>query len=114
MFFRNAAGKTSMAAIAGKESSGGLIGIKNIPVEYTGIKFKMSPGDAIIIYTDCLYESKDVNGVEFGTDRIKTAFEHASGRSAQEKLNQVLGEFREYTEGAEIKDDLTMIVIVKK
>ncbi len=114
MFFRNAAGKTSMAALAGKESSGGLIGIKNIPVEYTGIKFKMSPGDAIIIYTDCLYESKDVNGVEFGTDRIKTAFEHASGHSAQEKLNQVLGEFREYTEGAEIKDDLTMIVIVKK
>ena len=114
MFFRNAAGKTSMAALPGKESSGGLIGIKNLPVEYTGIKFKMSPGDAIVIYTDCLYESKDVNGVEFGTERIKTAFEHATGHSAQEKLNQILGEFKEYTEGAEIKDDLTVIVIVKK
>lgn len=114
MFFRNSAGKASMATISGKEASGGLIGIKNLPVEYTGIKFKMSPGDALIIYTDCLYESKDVNGVEFGTDRIKTAFEHATGHTAQEKLNQVLGEFKEYTEGAEIKDDLTMIVIQKK
>ena len=116
MFFRNAAGKASMAAIAGKEkeASGGLIGIKNLPVEYTGIKFKMSPGDAILIYTDCLYETKDERGVEFGTDRIKLAFEHATGHTAQEKLNQVLGEFKEFVEGAEVKDDLTMIVIQKK
>ena len=116
MFFRNAAGKASMAAIAGKEkeASGGLIGIKNLPVEYTGIKFKMSPGDAILIYTDCLYETKDERGVEFGTDRIKQAFEHATGHTAQEKLNQVLGEFKEFVEGAEVKDDLTMIVIQKK
>ena len=116
MFFRNSSGKVSMAAIAGKEkeASGGLVGIKNLPVEYTGIKFKMSPGDAILIYTDCLYETKDVNGIEFGTDRIPQAFEHAAGHSAQEKLNQVLGEFKEFAEGSEIKDDLTMIVIQKR
>ena len=114
MFYRNSNGKASMAALAGKEASGGLVGIKNLPVEYTGIKFKMSPGDAILIYTDCLYETKDSNGIEFGSDRIRQAFEHATGKTAQEKLNQVLGEFHEYVEGAEVKDDLTIIVIQKK
>lgn len=114
MFYRNTAGKVSMANLGGKDVSGGLVGIKNLPVEYTGIKFKMSPGDCIIIYTDCLYEAKDSRGIEFGTDRIKTAFEHAVGKTAQEKLDQVLAEFKDYTEGVPLKDDLTMIVIQKK
>jgi len=114
MFYRSASGKVSMANLGGKEVSGGLVGIKNLPVEYTGIKFKMSPGDSIVIYTDCLYESKDVKGQEFGTDRIKSAFEHAVGKSAQEKLDQILAEFNEHTEGVPLKDDLTMIVIQRK
>ncbi len=114
LLFRNAAGKVIQAAVAGSSASGSLVGMRYIPVEYKTMRFNMKKGDSLLLYTDCLQESRNLTGEEYSTERIMKAFEKSTGPSAQQKLETVLNDFNQYTKDVPLKDDLTMIVIVKK
>ena len=71
----------------------------------------MQKGDCLILYTDCLNESVNKNGEAFGEERIIQAFEDSGIGSAKSKLDYILSRFYKFTEGTEIKDDLTVIVL---
>ena len=96
-----------------KETSekNGIIGFGDIKQEFRAVKFKMQKGDSIILYTDCLNESVNKNGEQFTEERIAAALEDAGIGSAKSKLDYVLNRFYKFTEGSEIKDDLTVIVL---
>ena len=89
----------------------GIIGFGDIKQDFKSLKFKMQKGDSIILYTDCLNESVDKDGEQFTEERIAQAFEDAGIGSAKSKLDYVLNRFSKFTEGTEIKDDLTVIVL---
>ena len=114
-FFRSGAtGRTVPIEIAGKDDgSGGLIGIPMLEPTYSAIGFSMKSGDSVVLYTDCLSESKNRAGKEFGYDGITGAFSKSSG-SAGEQLDFILSEFSKFTSGVPANDDLTIIVIRKK
>jgi len=116
LFYRMKSGKTIPVEIAGKGShgEGGIIGIPGLEPEFSTIVFSMKSGDSLILYTDCLNESRSIEGNEFGTEGIRKAFSEANGNTAAKKIDAVLEKFRAFTEGTEIKDDLTVIVIQKK
>ena len=63
------------------------------------------------MYTDCLNESINKDGEQFTEERIAQAFEDAGIGSAKSKLDYVLSRFNKFTEGTNIKDDLTVIVL---
>ena len=89
----------------------GIIGFGGMKQDFKAIKFSMQKGDSIILYTDCLNESVNRAGEQFSEERIAAAFEDAGIGSAKSKLDYVMNRFYKFTEGTEIKDDLTVIVL---
>lgn len=60
--------------ILGEEDSsfrGHFLGIPDLPVEFGIVQKKLEPGDTIILYTDCLTESRNLAGDELGQDLLK-------------------------------------------
>ena len=113
-FFRaGGSGKTVPIEVNGKESGGGVIGIPMLGGDYSAIGFSMKSGDSIVLYTDCLSESRDKEGNEYGYSRIPRAFSMAKG-SAKNQLDFLLSDFNEFRSGVAANDDLTVIVLQKK
>ncbi|WP_294427857.1 SpoIIE family protein phosphatase [uncultured Treponema sp.] len=113
-FFRSgSSGKTVPIEVDGKSGSGGLIGIPMLEPEYSAIGFSVKSGDSILLYTDCLSESRNKNGEEYGYEGITKAFAKADG-NAHQKLDSLLEDFKAFTDGVPANDDLTVIVLQKK
>ncbi|MCR4790574.1 MAG: SpoIIE family protein phosphatase [Treponemataceae bacterium] len=113
MLCRSKSGKV-MPALIGKDSSGGsLVGIADLPAEYSGINFNVKSGDSLMLYTDCLYESRNEAGQEFGAENVARIFEKVGNGSASEQLENLLNSFKEYTGSVPLNDDLTILVLKK-
>lgn len=95
-------------------ASNAIVGVSGLDVDFKVIGFTMQPGDALIMYTDCLSESRNKNGEEFTQQGVSDAFAASGDGSAQSKLDKVLGIFNDFTEGVPLNDDLTAIVLQKK
>lgn len=111
MFWRSPKGTVVPAAVAGQSPQGSIVGIPGLPTDFSSIAFPMKEGDALLCYTDCLPESRNKAGEEFGEDRIKEAFASAGTGDAQTKLNTLLASLANFTAGVPLKDDLTIIVL---
>ena len=98
-----------------KEGQGmnSVVGLLDIN-EFHALKFNMRAGDALILYTDCLSESRNKDGAEFGQDGVSKAFAEVKGESAQEKLDEVLKTFKSFIGKTPVNDDLSIIVLQKK
>lgn len=102
---------TSDENVAG---SGALVGIPGMDLDVRALQVEGISGDAFIMYTDCLYESRNAAGEEFGQDAVQKVFAASGNGSAEDKLNYVLNAFKNYTSGIDLKDDLTVIILQKK
>ena len=108
-----ATGRVTKAALNAEGGDGSLIGIRELPASFTGINFSMKSGDSVLIYTDCLYESRNSEGEEFGAERVADIFAQAGSGNAQDQLSRVIRQFRAYTGDVPLNDDLTVIVLKK-
>lgn len=108
-----ASGRVSPALINGEASGGGLVGIQYLPPDFTGINFNVKPGDSLMLYTDCLYESRNSDGQELGAEGVQKLFANVGNGSAKQQLDKVLEQFNEFTKGVALNDDLTMIILKK-
>lgn len=104
-------GKTYPVELKGGAGNSGIIGYSETTKEFKAVGFTMQKGDALILYTDCLNESKNAEGQEFGEDRIAKAFADSGIGTARNKMDYVLDRFEKFTENKELKDDLTVIVL---
>ncbi len=78
---------------------------------YASRKIDFLPGDLLFLYTDGITEAANVNKHELGTERI-TEFLLSRKDLPVEMLSQQLEEFvREYTRGASMTDDSTVIFL---
>lgn len=93
---------------------GAVIGIPGMDLDVHSIQFEMKSGDALIMYTDCLSESKNTDGEEYGQERVSKVFSDSGNGSARDKLEYILRDYEEFTSGTEVKDDLTVIILQKK
>ncbi|HPJ35952.1 MAG TPA: SpoIIE family protein phosphatase [Spirochaetota bacterium] len=89
---------------------GSPIGIFSRETKYCSVRFNVSSGDAILLYTDGLLESRDGNGTSFGREGIAGAFSETAGMNAGDALEHIMKKLREYTGGRPASDDLTVIV----
>ncbi|MGP1587699.1 MAG: SpoIIE family protein phosphatase [Treponemataceae bacterium] len=106
-------GKVTPCALPGEDAGGSLIGIRELPASFTGINFSVKPGDSLMIYTDCLYESRNKEGIEFGAENVAEIFSKVGNGTAQDQLARVIKQFMNYTDGVPLNDDLTVIVLKK-
>ena len=85
-----------------------------------GITYKDSPlkwlkaGDMIVLVTDGFYEWQNRGSEEFGLQRLKDTIREARDCSAGEVIARLYSAVKNFSEGTEQKDDLTVVVIKRK
>ncbi len=78
------------------------------------LKFSVSRGDILLLYTDCLIESVNASGEGFGMERLMAALDETPSSSARELLDHVLRSFLSFIDVKRIRDDLSVIVARRK
>jgi serine phosphatase RsbU (regulator of sigma subunit) len=74
----------------------------------------LEPGDEVVMYTDGVTEAYNPQlKVEYKIDRLSAALS-AAPHKADELLSFVEADLNDFTEGAPLQDDVTLLVIVKE
>lgn len=91
-------------------ASGGIaLGVVN-DIRLDNVQVSMSPGDALVFYTDGVTEAMDMQFEEFGLSRLKDAIARREDDSAQAFVDSIVRAVNTHSGEASRWDDLTMIV----
>lgn len=71
----------------------------------------LEKGDALLLYTDGMFEATDAKGREFGVERLKKAFLALRDRPAAEIVRALIERVKEFTRGRPPEDDRTAVVV---
>jgi len=71
----------------------------------------LSPGDAIVLYTDGLTEAENATGEEFGIERLATLLRRTSALPAEQILQNILRAAVDFHQGLGFADDVTILVV---
>jgi sigma-B regulation protein RsbU (phosphoserine phosphatase) len=80
-------------------------------VAYRETQLELSPGDRVVLYTDGIVEAMNEQEEMFGFDRLLEMVQSSKSGTAEDLLNEVVTEVRDFTGGALQHDDLTVIVV---
>lgn len=112
LLYRRATGEVETV-----ETPGLAAGIDEGPVFKRTVKdhrFRMEPGDILLLYTDGIIECEDSRGDEYGLERLSSVLVENSGRSAQELIDAIMADVADFSQGATQTDDITLIAIEKR
>lgn len=90
----------------------GMIGVKDLEVKFQVIKTKMKPGDVLVLYTDGISETENINGEPFGKERIMDVLNRKEG-SAQEIVDAIMNDLRDFAGFEKLDDDITVLILKK-
>ncbi|MGL4368539.1 MAG: PP2C family protein-serine/threonine phosphatase, partial [Spirochaetota bacterium] len=91
---------------------GSFLGVAEMENDFTMIAFKMAPGDAVLLYSSCLYSSVNSAGEPFGMLRIEESFSKSPGdKSARDMVDSIIKDFFAFTGSERLQDDLTAVLI---
>ncbi len=90
---------------------GSFIGIDGLPEDFKVVEETLEKDSYILLFTDCLIESRNLMGFEMGERTLSEVFSKATGKTAKSVLSYILEAFSCFTEGIPLKDDLTVIVL---
>ncbi|MFH1943445.1 MAG: SpoIIE family protein phosphatase [bacterium] len=68
-------------------------------------------GDRIVMFTDGITEAFNQKDEEFGEERVKSLVQECPDLSAQELMDKIVDEVRNFSKGAPQADDITMVVV---
>jgi sigma-B regulation protein RsbU (phosphoserine phosphatase) len=71
----------------------------------------LQPGDTLAIYTDGVVEAENVDGQEFGDDRMLAAIRAVPTGTAQQVVQQLMAEIELFVGTAPQHDDITCMVV---
>ena len=78
---------------------------------YRSAEVQLSPGDVLLLYTDGIVEAINPAGTEqFGYNRLLEIVQQGEGLSANELIHNVRQALSDFTQGALLADDITLIV----
>ncbi len=80
---------------------------------YKSHKFSIDTGDTLLLFTDCILETRDENRLSYGDERLIKSLEDAPDGSAQNILDFILNRFYSSVEKKDINDDFTVIIAKK-
>lgn len=87
-----------------------LCALENFP--YETARTRMMPGESLVLVSDGVPEAMNRAGELFGRARVgQILAAMPSGLSAQEQVNAVSAEVRGFSAGAEMADDVTVLVV---
>jgi sigma-B regulation protein RsbU (phosphoserine phosphatase) len=71
----------------------------------------LAAGDALLIGTDGIWETRNANSKKFGKERISKVFRSHHHLSSEGILQAILGALEEFRGEAQQEDDITLMVI---
>jgi sigma-B regulation protein RsbU (phosphoserine phosphatase) len=74
-------------------------------------EFQMEPGDCLLLYTDGVNEAEDMEGDQFGLDRLESCFRAAAVLGPAAVLEQVQAAVKQHVQDCPQSDDITLIAI---
>jgi sigma-B regulation protein RsbU (phosphoserine phosphatase) len=83
-------------------------------VTYDEWSMILDPGDILVFQSDGLSEAPDPDGKLFGIGRLRTLIEQHAKRPAGEIADLLLAAVQDFTQGAAITDDRTLVVMKVK
>ena len=95
-------------------TSGGLVAGAFEHAAYEQETVQMKPNDLLFLYTDGLSEALNVDGEEFGANRIMDTLKAIATLSADQIRDVVARRVKEWCAGMSLYDDLTFVVMKVK
>jgi sigma-B regulation protein RsbU (phosphoserine phosphatase) len=81
---------------------------------WSALRFTLGPGDALLLYTDCLEEARNSEGEQFGRARLLDSLSRAPVDSAAEALASIVSDVESFSQKPLFEDDLTAIFVLRK
>jgi sigma-B regulation protein RsbU (phosphoserine phosphatase) len=95
-------------------TSGGLIAGAFEHAAYEQETVQMKPNDLLFLYTDGLSEALNMEGEEFGANRIRETLKSIASLSADQIRDVVVRRVKDWCAGMSLYDDLTFVVMKVK
>lgn len=96
-------------------NKGSFLGVADFNLPFDAVELPMKSNDLIILYTDCLTETKNGDGEEFGEERvIEIVRNMKTSASSGEILKEIIGSLNRFTKNDPLRDDLTILIVRKK
>ena len=80
-------------------------------VVYTQGQASMSPGDALLLYSDGVSEAMDLHQQEFGEERLEEAWARYGTLRADVCIEKLMAEVEAFRSAAPQSDDITLVVL---
>lgn len=77
---------------------------------YQNNRLQLESGDRLVLFTDGVTEAEDVQGVEFGEERVVRALLNTGDRSAEDVRRHLMEAVTNYCRG-QFRDDATVVVL---
>jgi sigma-B regulation protein RsbU (phosphoserine phosphatase) len=71
----------------------------------------LDPGDVLVFHSDGLSEAPDAEGRQFGVPRLAALIETHGALSSNDLADRLMNEVQEFTRGAPLQDDRTLVVM---
>lgn len=92
-----------------KENGTPLVWVRDM--DYPKDTVSLAPGDKLFIFTDGVSELKNPAGDMFGEERIEACLREAMAIGASFLTDYLIGTLSDFTEGAALDDDISMVMI---
>lgn len=79
--------------------------------EFECASFQVSPGDALVIYTDGFSDAVDPEGREYGAGRLQNLLRGVHGRHARHLVERCNGDLAAFSAGSSRLDDQTLMAL---
>lgn len=80
-------------------------------VDYTSGRFRLAPGERLLLYTDGVTEAHDTTDRLFGEERLLALSETLAGKTATEICDEVKNAVDAFSQGREQFDDITVLAV---
>lgn len=77
-------------------------------------KLQLNSGDVVVLYTDGITEAADINGVQYGLDRLCEIVRRHWQRSATEIRQAIIEAVQQHIGEQKVYDDITLLVLKQK
>ncbi|MDD3364343.1 MAG: LytS/YhcK type 5TM receptor domain-containing protein [Syntrophomonas sp.] len=78
---------------------------------YVCASVQVREGDSLVMFTDGITEAMNPAGELFSEERLENALRGIGGRNARDEVNHILQTTRQFVNGANQSDDITILVI---
>jgi phosphoserine phosphatase RsbU/P len=93
-----------------REPGGMMLGVME-DVEYSDGHEHLDPGDRLTFYTDGVTEAENARGEFYTESRLQRVLEDTIGMSVAPSVAEVLSQVRNFTDGLEQGDDITLLAV---